>query len=207
VKGLYAITPDIVSTDALLEVATKALAGGLAALQYRNKSAPDGLRWEQASALLKICRSRNVPLIVNDDVELAAKIDADGAHVGLEDEEVARARFALPGKLLGASCYGRMDLARRAVEAGADHVAFGSVFESGTKPGAARVPLSILGEAKFLGVPVVAIGGITLANAPAAIAAGADCLAVISDLFGTSDIKARAVAYGRLFNQLEATKE
>ena len=198
-KGLYAITPDIASTDALLDQVRSALEGGIAVLQYRNKDADPDLRREQALALLRLCRGRGVPLIVNDDVPLAASIDADGAHVGREDGGIAAARRALPGKLLGASCYDRYELAQQAVDEGADHVAFGSVFASGTKPGAVRASLELFARARPLGVPLVAIGGITLHNAPALVAAGADCLAVISDLFGAPDIRARAAAYGRIF--------
>jgi len=103
----------------------------------------------------------------------------------------------LPGRLLGASCYDCPDLARRAVAAGADYVAFGSVFPSPTKPSAVRAPLSLF--AHELGVAKVAIGGITLDNAPRVIAAGADCLAVITDLFDAPDVAARARQYRSLF--------
>src|SRR6185503_12069868 len=103
----------------------------------------------------------------------------------------------LPGKILGASCYADLASAQAAVGAGADYVAFGSVFPSPTKPAAVGAPLSLF--AQDLGVPLCAIGGITLENAPALIAAGADCLAVITDLFDAPDIAARAAAYERLF--------
>ena len=203
-KGLYAITPDVASTDALLRLAAPALDGGIALLQYRNKLANAELRREQASALLRIARARRVPLIVNDDVALAAAIDADGAHVGRDDGDVAAARRMLPGKLLGASCYASLGAARRAIEQGADHVAFGSVFASGTKPAATRAPLELFARARSLGVPLVAIGGITLENAPLLIAAGADCLAVIADLFGAPDIAGRAARYQSLFEKSPA---
>lgn len=200
-KGLYAITPDITSTEALERLVTQALDGGIAVLQYRNKLADAALRREQAEALLRIARTRRVPLIVNDDVALAAAIDADGAHVGREDGEIAAARRALPGKLLGASCYASFEAAEEALAAGADHVAFGSVFASTTKPGARRARLDLFSRARNLGAPLVAIGGITLENAPQVIASGADCVAVISDLFGAPDITGRAAAYRRLFEK------
>lgn len=203
-RGLYAITPDTASTEALIRMVGEALAGGIRVLQYRNKLADGALRAEQAGALLRMTRARGVPLIVNDDVALAAAIDADGAHVGREDGGVASARKLLPGKLLGASCYASLDAARAAVADGADHVAFGSVFASGTKPGAGRAPLSVFGQARELGVPLVAIGGITTENAPRVIAAGADCVAVISDLFGAADIADRATRYQNLFESLPA---
>lgn len=198
-KGLYAITPDLASTEDMVRRVSKALQGGATVLQYRNKLASADLRKEQAHALLRLARPRGVPLIVNDDVGLAAAIDADGAHVGREDGEVKAARRALPGKLLGVSCYASLEAARVAIAEGADHVAFGSVFASGTKPAAGRAPLAIFTEARSLGVPLIAIGGITAENAPLAIAAGADCLAVISDLFDAPDIRARAALYRHLF--------
>jgi thiamine-phosphate pyrophosphorylase len=204
VRGLYAITPDVASTEALLRMVGQAMAGGIALLQYRNKVAGPELRREQASALLRLTRQRGVPLIVNDYAALAAEIDADGAHVGREDGEVAAARRLLPGKLLGASCYASLDAARGAIEDGADHVAFGSIFASGTKPAALRAPLGLFAEARALGVPLVAIGGITLDNAPLVVSAGADCLAIISDLFGGTDIAGRAARYQSLFEKSTA---
>lgn len=200
-RGLYAITPDTASTESLLRMVGEALAGGIAMLQYRNKTANDAVRREQAAALLNLARARGVPLIVNDDVALASAIDADGAHVGRDDGGVAAARRALPGKLLGASCYSSIEAAEAAVRDGADHVAFGSLFASGTKPGATRAPLALFGQARKIGVPLVGIGGITVDNAHLAIDAGADCLAVISDLFGASDISGRARAYRSLFEK------
>jgi thiamine-phosphate pyrophosphorylase len=190
VRGLYAITPE---GPGLLEKVRAALEGGIALLQYRRKN---GARAE-AEAILKLTREYRVPLIVNDNVELSLAIGADGAHLGREDGDLSIARNKLKGKILGASCYDRPELATMAVAAGADYVAFGSVFASPTKPGAVRAPLSLF--AADLGVPKCAIGGITLENAPQLIAAGADLLAVISDLFDAPDIAARARAYAKLF--------
>ena len=200
-RGLYAITPDVSSTEELERLVGQALEGGIALLQYRNKVADAPLRREQAGMLLRMTRTKRVPLIVNDDVALAAAIDADGAHVGRDDGEVAAARRALPGKLLGASCYASLEAAETAVREGADHVAFGSVFASSTKPGAGRAPLDLFARARGLGVPLVAIGGITIGNASGVIAAGADCVAVIADVFGAPDIAGRAAAYRRLFDK------
>ena len=203
-KGLYAITPDVASTEMLARIVAQALEGGIALLQYRNKLADAALRSEQAQALLRLTRAKRIPLIINDDIALAAAIDADGAHIGKDDGEVATARRMLPGKLLGASCYASFEAAQDAVANGADHVAFGSVFASGTKPGAARAPLALFSRARLLGVPLVAIGGITLENAPLAVSAGADCLAVIADLFGAPDIAGRAALYQTLFEKARA---
>jgi len=194
--GLYALTPDEPDTAVLAAKVRAAIAGGATAVQYRNKQAPARLRQEQALTLAVLCRGAGVPLLVNDDVELALAVAAAGVHLGRDDGDLAAARRRLgPGRLLGASCYDRIERAERAVAAGADHVAFGSMFASPTKPAAVRAPLALLGAARRFGVPVVAIGGITLENAPLAIAAGADAIAVITALFDARDVAARSRAF------------
>jgi thiamine-phosphate pyrophosphorylase len=200
-RGLYALTPDEADTARLVALVGAAIAGGIGAVQYRNKTASAELRRTQVAALLALTRPAHVPLLVNDDLELAIASGADGVHLGAADGDLADARRRLPAHaLLGASCYDHIALARAAVTAGADYVAFGSVFASPTKPAAVRAPLALLAEAKqMLAADVVAIGGITLANAPGAIAAGADALAVITDLFAAPDVAARARAYRNLF--------
>lgn len=201
--GLYAITPDDADSARLAARVRAALEGGdpggWAALQYRSKLASRPLRREQARSLVALARAKGIPFIVNDDIELAIEIGADGAHLGREDGDLAAARRRIPGKLLGASCYDSLERARAAVAAGADYVAFGSVFPSDTKPGAVRAPLTVFREAAALGVPLVAIGGIRLENAAEVIRAGAQALAVLSDLFDAPDIAARARAFTRLF--------
>jgi thiamine-phosphate pyrophosphorylase len=196
-RGLYPITPDTADTDALLRKVEEALKAGVAMLQYRNKSISKDKRLLQAKELAPLARGYGVPFIVNDDVEIALAVGANGAHLGREDGDVAAARAKLAGKILGASCYNDLEKARAAVRAGADYVAFGSVFPSPTKPDAVRAPLSLF-QTK-LGIPLCAIGGITLANAPTLIAAGASLLAVITDLFDAPDIGARAGQYRKLF--------
>ena len=198
-RGLYAITPDCADSALLIDRAGQALAGGIAVLQYRNKLAAQKQRVHEATALATMCRERRVLFIVNDDVALALESGAEGVHLGREDGDVAAARTKLRGKLLGVSCYDSLASARAAVAAGADYIAFGSVFPSPTKPSAVRAPLALFGEARSLGVPLVAIGGITLENAPLLLGAGADCLAVISDLFDAPDIAERARSYGKLW--------
>ena len=196
-RGLYAITPDGVESERLVEKVRLALEGGIALLQYRRKSVSTDTRFLEAKKLILLARSSGVPFIVNDDVALALALGADGVHVGRDDPDILFSKTRLPGKIVGASCYNDIDLARGAVRAGADYVAFGSVFASPTKPGAVRASLSLFEN--DLGVPLCAIGGITLDNAPQAIDAGADMLAVISDLFDAPDIAARARQYGKLF--------
>lgn len=196
-RGLYAITPEGSDAASLIEKVRAALEGGIAMLQYRNKGASRQQRASEALRLAELCRRHHVPLIINDDVELAIEAAADGAHLGRDDGGLATARARLGSRFLGASCYNDLELARSAVRAGADYVAFGSVFASPTKPDAVRAPLSLFRE--DLEVPLCAIGGITLQNAPQVIAAGADLLAVISDLFDAPDIALRAAQYRRLF--------
>ncbi len=191
-RGLYAITPEGPELETKVRAA---LEGGIALLQYRRKHGDAG----EAARIARLAREFGVPLIVNDDVALALALDANGVHLGRDDGDLAPARRRLQGRILGASCYDELERARRAVAAGADYVAFGSVFPSPTKPHAVRAPLALFREARALGVPLAAIGGITLENAPQALAAGADLLAVISDLFDAPDIRARARQYGRLF--------
>lgn len=198
-RGLYAITPDVSDQARLLAQVCDALDGGLAALQFRSKQLSPRHTLNHAKAFAALCRTRGVPFIVNDHVDIALAAGADGVHLGRDDGNVAAARLKLKGKLLGVSCYDSIAAAHAAVAAGADYVAFGSAFASPTKPSAVRAPLALFAEARALGVPLVAIGGITLENAPQLIRAGADSLAVISDLFDAPDIAGRARAYGKLF--------
>jgi thiamine-phosphate pyrophosphorylase len=196
-RGLYAITPDGADTAALARKVEQALKGGVALLQYRNKAISKDKRLLEAKELAPLARGYGVPFIVNDDVEIALVVGANGAHLGKDDGDLAAARARLPGRILGASCYNDLAQAKVAVQAGADYVAFGSVFPSPTKRAAVRAPLALFQN--DLGVPLCAIGGVTLENAPALIAAGASLLAVISDLFDAPDIAARAAEYRRLF--------
>ena len=191
-RGLYAITPEGPGLEAKVRAA---LEGGVALLQYRRKNGAP----REAQRIAALARDFGVPLIVNDDVALALALDAAGVHLGREDGDLREARRRLGGRILGASCYDEAARARAAAAAGADYLAFGSVFPSPTKPHAVRAPLSLFAQAKSLGVPLAAIGGVTLANAPQLVAAGADLLAVISDLFDAPDIRARAREYGKLF--------
>ncbi len=201
IAGLYAITPDLADTDDLLYRVRAVLSGGARVLQYRNKSATHELRLTQARALQSLCAARGIPLIINDHLDVALAVDAAGLHLGGDDGDIAAARARLgPGKLLGASCYNRLELAEAAVAAGADHVAFGSFFASSVKPDAVRPPLALVSDAKKrLAVPIVGIGGITPGNAPQLIGAGIDAIAIISAVFSASDIEAAAREFQSLF--------
>jgi thiamine-phosphate pyrophosphorylase len=205
-RGLYAVTPDDRLLPRLSALVEAALQGGVRIVQYRNKQAPAPLRRAQAAELLRVCRAYGAKLVVNDDVWLAIEVGADGAHVGRDDlpgHDLMTAREALgPKRLLGVSCYSDLARVDAAAKAGADYIGIGSMFPSTTKPGATRATLELLSEARrrFAG-PVAAIGGITIANAPQVIAAGADMVAVVSDLFDAMDIGRRAEKFQKLFDK------
>lgn len=201
VRGLYAVTPDTADTRALVRDVDRAVAGGARLVQYRNKTASAALRLEQAGALKALCSRRGALLIVNDHIDLAREIDADGVHLGKEDGAAAQARVHLAaGKLIGVSCYDSLEAAHAAVKAGADYVAFGSFFPSQVKPGAVPAPVALLTRAKqALDVPLVAIGGITAENGGELVRAGADALAVISAVFAAPDVESAARRIGGLF--------
>lgn len=207
--GLYAITdPALTPGGRLLTAVEAAIRGGARLVQYRDKSADRERRRQEAEALLQLCRGHGVSFIVNDDLELAAAVGADGVHLGRDDVSLDAARVALgPRALIGVSCYDSLPRAVAAAHAGADYVAFGSFYPSLSKPGAARAPLELLAQARReLSVPLCAIGGITPANGGPLLAAGADMLAVIHGLFAAQDITVAAAAYARLFSSTGALR-
>lgn len=199
-RGLYLITPDDNDTHRLLD-RVRGVLGHAALLQYRNKIADAELRRTQVTALLPLCDSAGVPLIVNDDWSLCRDCGAGGVHLGEHDGDIDVARAPLGSDaLIGVSCYDDPQRARHAVASGADYVAFGAFFPSPSKPKARRAALDLLRTAKPLGKPLVAIGGITPDNAPALLAAGADMVAVISGVFDAPDPIAAARAYAACFD-------
>jgi thiamine-phosphate pyrophosphorylase len=199
-RGLYLVTPDEPDTGRLLD-RVAAVLGEASLLQYRNKGASPALRSEQARALLPLCRAAGVPLIVNDDADLAHAIGAAGVHLGEHDGAVHHARAVLSeAAIVGVSCYDDPGRAHAAAAAGASYVAFGAFFASTTKPGARRAASSLLREAASLGLPRVAIGGITPDNAPALIEAGADLVAIVAGVFEAADPITAARAYRRAFD-------
>ena len=196
--GLYALTPDNpADTSQLLARVLAAIAGGVTLVQYRDKPATVAMRETRARALVMACHLRGVPLIVNDDISLAAEAGAAGVHLGRDDGDLRAARALLgEARIIGVSCYDSLALAREAVAAGADYVAFGSFYASATKPKAVRCPIDLLRQAsQELAVPIVAIGGITAENAQPLLAAGASLLAVIGALFDGPDTTAAARAF------------
>ena len=186
-QGLYALTPN--DHPQLLGAVSKAIAGGVRMVQHRDKTASAAVRRERAKALLGLCRSHRIPLIVNDDLDLALSIGADGVHLGTGDLPINEARARFPHGLIGASCYNDFARARVAASAGASYVAFGSFYPSPTQPNTVAAQPDLLMRAnRELSVPVCAIGGIRADNAAGLIQAGADLLAVCSGIFAESDI-------------------
>jgi len=204
--GLYLITPESPGPiAALVEPVARAIAGGARLVQYRDKRASQTERRRRARALLACCREHGVPLIINDDLDLAAELGAEGIHLGREDPDplLARARLGRDA-LIGVSCYDSLARAEAAKAAGADYLAFGSFYASPTKPGAVRARPGLLRTARHtLGTPLVAIGGITPENGGSLLAVGADMLAVVTGVFAAPDVQAAARAYARLFQTEE----
>lgn len=197
--GLYVITREQDSGDTLADAVRKALHGGAAVVQHRQKSPQ--YREPDARRVLAICREFGIPLIINDDIELAGRIGADGVHLGRDDRSIAQARAALgSGTIIGVSCYDSLERADAAAAAGADYVAFGRFFPSRTKPLASPAHLATLREARArLKIPIVAIGGITVANGACLLQAGAGLLAVVDGVFGEDDPERAARAFQSLF--------
>ena len=202
-SGLYAITPEDADTARLIRKVAACLEGGASAVQYRNKQGPADLAHIQALQLHSLCQRFRVPLIINDSLELACSVNAEGIHLGRDDDAIADARQKLPNRIIGVSCYNDFSLAQRAMEQGADYVAFGSFFPSSTKPEAVHAGIDLLASARQHGFNAVAIGGITAGNAGTLISSGAHAVAVISALFESDDeirIRASAEAFTRLFH-------
>lgn len=200
-KGLYLVTPDWDDTDQLIAASEQAIAGGATLLQYRHKTAGDDLRIEQASALLALCRRLNVPLIINDHLDLCERIDADGIHVGGTDASVAEVRTRVgKDKIVGASCYGDLQLARDAAAAGASYVAFGGFYPSRVKKYAVTTSPDIITRAlSQLDLPVCVIGGMTVENSRPLVELGAHLVAVISSVYSADDHRLAASQFAALF--------
>ncbi|HEY5717669.1 MAG TPA: thiamine phosphate synthase, partial [Motiliproteus sp.] len=193
-------------TEILLMQVEAALKGGAAVIQYRDKSSDQALRLTQATALQALCRRYDRPLLINDDIELALAVDAAGVHLGQGDGDARSARLRLgPNAIIGITCHDQLPLALEAQQAGADYVAFGAFFSSSTKPSAQAAPLPLLTAARRqLHVPIVAIGGISSDNAELVIAHGAQMIALVGALFGSSplqpcDTEQRARELSQLF--------
>lgn len=200
-KGLYLVTPDWDDTEQLVAASEQAIEGGATLLQYRHKTAGDALRTEQASALLALCRRLGVPLIINDHIELCERLDADGIHVGGTDATVAEVRARLgKQKIVGASCYGDLQLATHAAAAGASYVAFGGFYPSRVKKYAVTTPPDIITRAlSGLDVPLCVIGGMTAENSRPLVGLGAHMVAAISSVYSADDPRSAAAQFTALF--------
>jgi thiamine-phosphate pyrophosphorylase len=205
-RGLYLVTPNWNDTERLLAATEAALAGGAALVQYRHNDADADLRAEQAAALLALCRCHNRPLIINDHLDLCIQLDADGVHLGHTDGGIAAARALLGrDKIVGASCYGELELARAAQAAGASYVAFGGFYPSPVKKYSFVTQPELLDRARAeITLPIVVIGGMTLTNAAPLVVRGADMVAAITSVYGSdaaaqSDAGAAARAFAALF--------
>lgn len=200
-RGLYLVTPNWDDTERMLAATAAALEGGAALVQYRHKDAGPDLRREQAGALLALCRRHGRPLVINDHIDLCQALDADGVHLGHTDDGIAAARAALgTDKIVGASCYGELTLARAARDAGASYIAFGGFYPSPVKKYTFVTPPEILDQARAeFTLPIVVIGGMTPLNAAPLTARGADMVAAITSVYGADDPAAAVRAFGALF--------
>lgn len=187
-RGVYLITPDEPDTARLLARTAPLLAAGATWLQYRNKTTSGALRREQAIALQALCAEYGVPLIVNDDPALAKAVGAAGVHLGGTDGDIPSARALLgPEAIIGASCYDQLANAERAVAGRRQLRGLRRVFPTTTKITTSRAHTDLLRQSAALGVPRVAIGGLTPDNVGPIIDAGADLVAVVSSVFAAED--------------------
>lgn len=203
-RGLYAITDNaLLAERRLLPYVEAALQGGARLVQYRDKSQDASRRQDEAAALAELCRQHDAQLIINDDLPLARQLGV-GLHLGQEDGSLAAARADLGADaILGGTCHASLELAEVAAVAGASYLAFGRFFASSTKPDAPPAPLDVLDQARSrFSLPLCAIGGVTLDNAPRLLTHGVDLLAVVHTLFSAAsagEVERRARAFARLF--------
>lgn len=206
--GLYAITDALHTPEArLYEMAAKAIEGGAVMIQYRNKNADAAQREREAHLLSDVCSAHSVPLIINDHIELAQRVGAQGVHLGGADAPVHEARALLGDQaIIGISCYNEFQRALSAQQAGADYVAFGSFHSTATKSGTVRASIELLHEARqYLSIPMVAIGGITPENGRPIVQAGATLIAACHGVFAQPDVQFAAQKYAHLFTAVGTT--
>ncbi|KUM41837.1 thiamine phosphate synthase [Pseudomonas sp. EpS/L25] len=203
-RGLYAITDSaLLAEGRLLPYVEAALQGGARLVQYRDKSQDASRRHDDAAALAELCRQHHAHLIINDDLALARQLGV-GLHLGQEDGSLAAARADLGvDAIIGGTCHASLELAEAAAQAGVSYLAFGRFFASSTKPNAPPAPRELLDQARSrFALPVCAIGGVTLDNAPRLLDHGVDLLAVVHSLFSAAsagEVERRARAFARLF--------
>lgn len=200
-RGLYVITDEnLTPYDKMLYMVKQALEGGAVMVQLRDKNSTDEFLLDYGLKLRELCRKYKAYFIVNDRVDLALKLDADGVHVGEEDENIEKVMEKMKGKIVGVSCYGSIERAKQMQEIGVSYVAFGSFYPSRTKPKSKTIPKDIVSQAKKeLAIPICVIGGINVERAKELINLGADLVAVINDIWTSEDIKKRCLEYKKLF--------
>lgn len=200
-SGLYVIADSSLATShvSLTDKVEHAIEGGARIVQIRDKRPTPDIK--EIQNIARLCQRHNIPLLINDSVELALDVNADGVHLGQSDTDLKTARQRLgESAIIGITCHDDITLAKQAEAEGADYVAFGRFFASQTKPEAPPADIIILQQArKELQIPIVAIGGITPDNGGSLLQAGADMLAVINGVFGQTDIKSAAQQFNQLF--------
>lgn len=209
-SGLYVITnEDLMPETAFIGMAEAAITSGASVLQYRDKSSDKSKRLYQAKSLKILCDKHHVCFIINDDIELAKQVDADGIHIGKNDLPISETRKLIgSNKIIGVSCYNQKTLAIDAIRNGADYIAFGSFFGSSIKPDAPHATTELIHSLKLMhNTPICCIGGITLENQSPLLEAGTDMLAIISDIFSQPDnekIALRCLQYKKAFDSKNA---
>ena len=207
-SGIYAITDDrLISEHHFTPRITAALEGGISMLQYRTDISDKNKKLRQAEELLALCRKYQVPLIINNDIELCLAVEADGLHIGQNDHPISEAKKTLgENRIIGVTCHSSMSNAIKAQKSGASYVAFGRFFSSTTKPDAPPAAVNVLIEASAnLTVPIVAVGGINTRNGGSLVCAGADMLAVVNAAFGSEDVYNNVKSLNKLFQSKEQT--
>lgn len=203
VPSIYAITDDkLLVGDKLFDAAEQALSAGISMLQYRSKLTSEDEKRSNAAVLATLCDKYQVPLIINDDVELCRRVNAAGVHLSLQDRQMRTARNRLGSDaIIGISCHASVEDAISAENFGVDYVAFGQFFPSSTNPDASLAELQLLTEAKSaVNIPIVAIGGINAQNGADIFEAGADILAVIEGIFDGPNVTERTHALIDLYS-------
>ena len=205
IKGLYAVTPEEKDLFVLSSQVESCIKGGARLIQYRSKTLSKIEQNKQARKIKMVCDYYKVPLIINDDIELCRILDADGVHLGENDDSLEKARLILgPSKIIGVSCYNSIDRIKKAVDKGATYIALGACFPTITKPNAPTASLDLIALVlKKFKIPVVAIGGINLENIELLINEGINCVAVINSLFKTKDIEGMARQFSSLIKKEE----
>ena len=204
-NGIYLITDRQLSLARQMPIENmvqQAIEGGVRLIQYRNKQSSLSTKKYEAAIVAKLCRAHNVTFLVNDDIDIALAVDADGVHIGQDDTSLTKARALLgPDKIIGVSCYNSFDLAKQAQTDGADYVAFGRFYPSRSKPNASPATIDTLQKAcQQLDMPICAIGGITPLNAPNLLNNGAHMLAVIHSILASPNIRRAAQEFTDLFH-------